>query len=243
MGQIGNTEDFESVIMGRVIGTANVFGNGPYDLFLFFPTASFLFKDSIDQGTPYYGKAVKIKESAESRKIRKAKEQKAKEENEKKKKEREKKKEEKGKGDEKKKSDKKPKKKKEAKEVTDEGMDGTVVTTPDNEIFCVYGEGRNVLVTKFDRGRMEFVPYAKSERLDIPGGVGGGMAARIDANGKLDVYFSISDGAEYRLFLQATKNLRLMMMTMKINRLPFIICRTIYLMTAPGFGGAISRAA
>ncbi|QDT46623.1 FG-GAP repeat protein [Symmachiella dynata] len=141
--QIGNTEEFESVIMGRVIGTADVFGNGPYDLFLY-PDRIFPIRGFDEDGTPYYGKVVKIKENH------------------------------------------------------DAPMGGAILTGPDNEIYCVNGHRRKIRVSKFDRNKKEFQPYAESKQLNVPSGVGGGMAARINDNGKLDVYFSIPDGVPYR---------------------------------------------
>ncbi|WP_417388540.1 FG-GAP repeat domain-containing protein [Gimesia sp.] len=58
-GQLGRGEDYRSV----VVGTADVFGSGPYDLFVF-PDRLFPFRGFSISGVPGYGKPVKITGSA-----------------------------------------------------------------------------------------------------------------------------------------------------------------------------------
>ncbi len=140
MSQIGNTPDFDSVIMGRVMGTGDVFGNGPFDLFMY-PNRLFPFKGFDKAGTPSYGKPLKLS----------------------------------------------------GKEVN-----GTVLTGPGDEIYGVFPSGRKVQVWEFDRDKKEFEQVAESSELKAPS-IGGGMAAYLGPDGKLNVYYSVSDGAGYRL--------------------------------------------
>ncbi|QDT94247.1 FG-GAP repeat domain-containing protein [Gimesia algae] len=58
-GQLGRGEDYRSI----VVGAADVFGSGPYDLFVF-PDRLFPFRGFDDHGAPRYGKPVKITGSA-----------------------------------------------------------------------------------------------------------------------------------------------------------------------------------
>lgn len=57
LAQIGNTESYPHVVMGPVVGTADVFGNGPYDLFLS-PDRLFPFRNFDEAGTPQYGEPI-----------------------------------------------------------------------------------------------------------------------------------------------------------------------------------------
>ncbi|MCK5675698.1 MAG: hypothetical protein KAH99_01635, partial [Verrucomicrobia bacterium] len=55
LGQIGRSRSYRSIVMG----TADVYGNGPYDLFLL-PDRLFPFRGFQGDGTPYYGEPIKI---------------------------------------------------------------------------------------------------------------------------------------------------------------------------------------
>ena len=57
LAQIGNAESYPHVVMGPVVGTADVFGKGPYDLFLS-PDRLFPFQGFDEAGTPHYGKPI-----------------------------------------------------------------------------------------------------------------------------------------------------------------------------------------
>ena len=135
-GQIGRGTDFRSIVMG----TADVFGKGPYDLFLL-PDRLFPFRGFDDDGTPMYGAAVITK---------------------------------------------------------GQPMHGVIMTGEDRAIYGVFGEGKKVRVCKFDRATLTFEPFALSGDLDIPGGIGVGIASYVESAGKLHVYFSIADTTEYR---------------------------------------------
>lgn len=134
--QIGRGEDFRTM----VIGTADVFGNGPYDLFLW-PNQLFPFRGFDKEGTPYYGKPIQTK---------------------------------------------------------GQPFNGVIYNGPDSVIYGVFGAGKKVRVCTFDKATLTFEQYALSNSLELPGGVGGGMANYIDSKGKLHVYFSIPDGQSYR---------------------------------------------
>lgn len=136
IAQIGRGEKFRSTVMG----TADVFGKGPYDLFLL-PNQLFPFRGFRQDGTPYYGKPIETK---------------------------------------------------------GQSMSGVVFTGPDGVIYGVFATGKKVRVCIFDKETLTFQQHALSKNLDLPGGVGGGLASYIDTNGKLHVYFSVSDGVTYR---------------------------------------------
>ncbi|MEA1950824.1 MAG: VCBS repeat-containing protein [Planctomycetota bacterium] len=136
LGQIGRDKSYRSIVMG----TADVYGHGPYDLFLS-PNRLFPFRGFHEDGTPYYGQPIKTKGQA---------------------------------------------------------MNGVVLTGPDGVIYGIFASGKRVRVCILDRAKQAFQQVALSNKLDLPGSIGGGMAAHIDAEGKLHVYFSIADGTSYR---------------------------------------------
>ncbi len=135
-GPLARGEGFRSF----VVGTANVFGNGPYDLFLA-PDRLFPFQGFEQNGAPRYGMA---------------------------------------------------------RVTQGQPLNGAVISGPNNEIYGLFPEGRKIRLCKFNREALTFESFALSKNLDIPHGIGSGIGGGIDADGKLNVYFSISDGTEYR---------------------------------------------
>lgn len=136
LGQLGRGENYRSV----VVGVADVFGKGPYDLFLY-PDRLFPFRGFNEEGTPFYGKPFK---------------------------------------------------------VTGSSMSGTVFTGSDKTIYGLFASGKKIRICKFDRTKKEFRQHALSKELNLPGGIGRAKAAFTDSQGKLNVYFSISDRMNYR---------------------------------------------
>lgn len=134
--QLGRGLDWDA----NVLGTADVFGHGPYDLFLF-PNRLCPFQEFADDGSPVYGTPI---------------------------------------------------------ELNAKTIGGDIITGPDGTIYLVSGARRKLVVSVFDRQTLAFDTLAQSPELDIPGGIGGGIGARLDAEGRLDVYFTIGDGTEYR---------------------------------------------
>lgn len=137
-GQIGNKTG-SSLHSSIVVGTADVFGNGPYDLFVA-PDRLFRFREFGDDGAPVYGEPETVQGDA----------------------------------------------------VHD------VLTGPGGRVYGVRASGRTVQLYEFDKRRLAFVPKSGSKRLDIPGSLGGGLAARIDGDGRLHVYSSIAGQSQYR---------------------------------------------
>jgi len=135
-GQIGRTGSYRSIVMG----TADVYGNGPYDLFLL-PDRLFPFRGFQEDGTPFYGEPVK---------------------------------------------------------TLGQPMGGVVITGPTGVIYSISASKKKVKVCIFDPTQKTFQTHALSDKLDLPGNIGGRLAGRIDAEGKLHVYFSIADGVGYR---------------------------------------------
>lgn len=136
LGQLGRGEDYRPI----VVGAADVFGSGPYDLFLF-PDRLFPFREFDKNGVPIYGKPHKI---------------------------------------------------------TGSRLNGTIFTGPDKTVYGLFAAGKKIRICEFDGSKKEFRQVAVSRAMDLPGGMGRAMAAFIDTQGKLNVYFAISDRQSYR---------------------------------------------
>ena len=138
-GQIGRSMDDRALHTSVPRGTADVFGNGPYDLFMV-PNRLYPFQGFDDEGTPFYGKPLTI-------------------------------------GGE---------------------MVHDIINQPNGAIYGIRASGKKVLACKFNREMLAFEPCAESDDLDLPGGLGGGLAAYVDLTRRLHVYSTISGQSEYR---------------------------------------------
>jgi hypothetical protein len=139
LAQIGRATDYKSH-RPIIMGTANVFGNGPYDLFII-PDRLLPFRSFDENGIPTYKAPLTTK---------------------------------------------------------GHGMNGTIITGEKDAILGIFSAGKVIKVCKFDRKTLTFEEQAASSPLDIPGDAGSAVAAYIEKTGKLQVYFTIADGLEYR---------------------------------------------
>lgn len=73
-----------------------------------------------------------------------------------------------------------------------------LVTGADGTIYGLTADGKRIHVATLDRGGLRFAHVATSPALDLPGGIHGRMAARIDSQGKLHLYFGVADGNALR---------------------------------------------
>ncbi|QDT54756.1 FG-GAP repeat protein [Caulifigura coniformis] len=74
---------------------------------------------------------------------------------------------------------------------------GGLVTSHDGIVYGLRTSGGRIELLEFDRSALKFQPRAISDELKLPGGLSGALAGRLDANGRLDVYFGVHNSEGY----------------------------------------------